>query len=217
MSSSGSVNPSDLSHSLTCSGTQYSSSSPCTAHLPRRLIHYAERYAPVPNCRYSRLSRSRLHRSPRMCICTRAKAPSYGCYLRYCRQRHPCSCLCGLHKQAPRAKVARSSAQPKGLCSASRRQSRRSCSASQPGRRARSRPHRTARRRPARLAPRSGSPAGGSASAATGASVPLSPSAPLQARYGRCAPSAVFPRAPQAPFRVLLRRERAERRDTRCS
>ena len=36
-----------------------------------------------------------------------------------------------LHKQAARAKVARSSAQPKGLRSASRRQSRRSCSASQ--------------------------------------------------------------------------------------
>lgn len=117
-------------------------------------------------------------------MCTRATAPLcvYPCFCyRSCRRR---SCQCGLHKQAARAKVARSSAQPKGLRSASRRQSRRSCSASRPGRRARSRPHRTARRRPVRLAPRSGSPAGGSASAATGASVPLSPSAPLQARYG---------------------------------
>lgn len=117
-------------------------------------------------------------------MCTRATAPLcvYPCFCyRSCRRR---SCQCGLHKQAARAKVARSSAQPKGLRSASRRQSRRSCSASRPGRRARSRPHRTARRRPVRLAPRSGSPAGGSASAAPGASVPLSPSAPLQARSG---------------------------------
>lgn len=117
-------------------------------------------------------------------MCTRATAPLcvYPCFCyRSCRRR---SCQCGLHKQAARAKVARSSAQPRGLRSASRRQSRRSCSASRPGCRARSRPHRTARRRPVRLAPRSGSPAGGSASAATGASVPLSPSAPLQARYG---------------------------------
>lgn len=117
-------------------------------------------------------------------MCTRATAPLcvYPCFCyRSCRRR---SCQCGLHKQAARAKVARSSAQPKGLRSASRRQSRRSCSASRPGLRARSRPHRTARRRPVRLAPRSGSPAGGSASAAPGASVPLSPSAPLQARSG---------------------------------
>ena len=117
-------------------------------------------------------------------MCTRATAPLcvYPCFCyRSCRRR---SCQCGLHKQAARAKVARSSAQPKGLRSASRRQSRRSCSASRPGRRARSRPHRTARRSPVRLAPRSGSPAGGSASAAPGASVPLSPSAPLQARSG---------------------------------
>lgn len=102
-------------------------------------------------------------------MCTRATAPLcvYPCFCyRGCRRR---SCQCGLHKQAARAKVARSSAQPKGLRSASRRQSRRSCSASRPGRRARSRPHRTARRRPVRLAPSSGSPAGGSASAATGA------------------------------------------------
>lgn len=42
-----------------------------------------------------------------------------------------------------------------------------------------------------------------SASAAAGASVLLSPSAPLQARYGRCVPSAVFPRAPQAPYQGL--------------
>ena len=51
---------------------------------------------------------------------------------RRCRR---CSCPCGggmlLHKQAARAKVARSSAQPEGLRSAPRRQSRRSCSASQ--------------------------------------------------------------------------------------
>ena len=91
-------------------------------------------------------------------MCTRATAPLcvYPCFCyRSCRRR---SCQCGLHKQAARAKVARSSAQPKGLRSASRRQSRRSCSASRPGRRARSRPHRTARRRPVRLAPSSGSP-----------------------------------------------------------
>lgn len=81
--------------------------------------------------------------------------------------RHPCfchmscrrrSCPCGLHRQAARAKVARPSAQPKGLRSASRRRSRRSCSASQPGRRERPRPHQIAQRRPVRLAPRSGSP-----------------------------------------------------------
>lgn len=52
--------------------------------------------------------------------------------IRRCRRR---SCSCGgglpLHEQAARAKVARSSAQPEGLRSASRRQSRRSCSASQ--------------------------------------------------------------------------------------
>ena len=158
-----------------------------------------------------------MHRSLRYRICTRAKARSCG-FPRFrhmsCRGR---SCQCGLHKQVARAKVARSSAQPEGLRSASRRQGRRSCSASQPGRRARSRPHRTARRRPVRLAPRSGSPAGGSASAATGASVPLSPSAPLQARFGRCAPSAVFPRAPQAPSGVLLRRGRDEREERPCA
>ena len=64
-------------------------------------------------------------------MCTRATAPLcvYPCFCyRSCRRR---SCQCGLHKQAARAKVARSSAQPKGLRSASRRQSRRSCSASQ--------------------------------------------------------------------------------------
>ena len=134
-------------------------------------------------------------------MCTRATAPLcvYPCFCyRSCRRR---SCQCGLHKQAARAKVARSSAQPKGLRSASRRQSRRSCSASRPGRRARSRPHRTARRRPVRLAPSSGSPAGGSASAATGVccavTLRTAPS-PL-----RAAPSAVFPRAPQAPYQGL--------------
>ena len=48
-----------------------------------------------------------------MRICTRTKAPSYGCYLCFCRQRHPCSCLCGLHKQAPRAQGRSSVAPPK--------------------------------------------------------------------------------------------------------
>lgn len=123
-------------------------------------------------------------------MCTRATAPLcvYPCFCyRSCRRR---SCQCGLHKQAARAKVARSSAQPKGLRSASRRQSRRSCSASRPGRRARSRPHRTARRRPVRLAPRSGSPAGGSASAATGACCAVTlRTAPCPLR-GHCAGSA---------------------------
>lgn len=54
-------------------------------------------------------------------MCTRATAPLcvYPCFCyRSCRRR---SCQCGLHKQAARAKVARSSAQPKGLRSASRR------------------------------------------------------------------------------------------------
>ena len=65
-------------------------------------------------------------------MCTRATAPLcvYPCFCYMsCRRL---SRSCGLHKQAARAKVARSSAQPKGLRSASRRQSRRSCSASRP-------------------------------------------------------------------------------------
>ena len=47
-----------------------------------------------------------------MRICTRAKAPSHGCYPWYYRQRHPCSCLCGLHKQIPRAQGRSSVAPP---------------------------------------------------------------------------------------------------------
>lgn len=83
--------------------------------------------------------------------------------------------------------------------------SRRSCSASQPGRRAGSRPHRTARRRPARLAPRSGSPR---AVCLRSCGCLLRSHPPHRSKSAAVAraPSAVFPRAPQAPFRVLLRR-----------
>ena len=63
-------------------------------------------------CLGFRSSRSCALRSPHMCICTCAKAPSHGCYPRYCRQRRPCSCLCGLHKQAPRAQGRSSVAPP---------------------------------------------------------------------------------------------------------
>lgn len=97
------------------------------------------------------------------------------CRIRRCRR---CSCPCGggllLHGQAARAKVARSSAQPEGLRSAPRRQSRRSCSASQ-----RTPPRTGATRRQAR----------GAAPCAVLLHAPAarkrSASAPLQARYGR--------------------------------
>ena len=133
--------------------------------------------------------------------------------IRRCRRR---SCSCGgglpLHEQAARAKVARSSAQPEGLRSASRRQSRRSCSASQ-----RTPPRTGATHRqfhgaaPCAVLLHAPAARKRSASAATGAccavTLRTAPS-PL-----RAAPSAVFPRAPQAPFRVLLRRGREERKE----
>ncbi len=142
MSSSGSENPSDLSHSLTCSGTQYSSSSPCTAHLPSGPSCRRSGYAPVPNsprslrCPHSRFrpycqSRSCLHRSCRFRICIRVTAPlcvySRFCY-RSCRGR---SCQCGLHSRrlAPRSLAPPRS--PKVCASHRAACSRRSCSASQ--------------------------------------------------------------------------------------
>ena len=145
-------------------------------------------------------------------MCTRATAPLcvYPCFCyRSCRRR---SCQCGLHKQAARAKVARSSAQPKGLRSASRRLQS-ALLFRKPARPPRKIPptsNRTAAPGPScstlrqprrRVCLRS---YGCQRSAVTLRTAP----SPL-----RAAPSAVFPRAPQAPFRVLLRRGREEREE----
>ena len=140
----------------------------------------------------------------------------------YCRTRRcrRCSCSCGggmlLHKQAARAKVARSSAQPEGLRSASRRQSRRSCSASQ-----RTPPHTGATHRQARgrgsmrrLAPSSGSP---QAVCLRSYGCLLRSHPPHRSKSAAVAraPSAVFPRAPQAPSGLAPQGARRTKRPDR--
>ena len=87
-----------------------------------------------------------------------------------------------------------------------------SCSASQPGRRARSRPHRTTRRRQVRLAPRFGSPQAVCLRSCGCLLRSHPPHRSVPAPVAR-APYAVTARAPQAPFRVLLRGEREEREE----
>lgn len=109
-------------------------------------------------------------------------------------------------------KVARVSAQPRVCAPHRAASSRRSCSASQPGRRERRRPHRAPPRRPVRLAPRCGcllrshppqlrQPASG---------LPPHRSKPATVAH---APSAVFPRAPQAPLRGLAPQGREGREE----
>ena len=164
---------------------------------PASSIHYAERYAPVPNSSFPRFAAAAFPASPyaaipaipyraQACSNARAQKPS-------CVGALPIAVI-HVHVPAHAGRMSRLLAP--GVARPSRRQGRRSRSTRRQGRRV---PHSVSQPMPPQsrsehgIAPRrhglsnSVAPAARkrSASAATGASVPLSPSAPLRARSGR--------------------------------